>query len=404
MAQKDKKVKKSRPKNKKKMTKSLAHGKKLTRKDNFIRFLRVLVVIVLLGFIGLLVHYFYGFPEIKRVFVTSDNEDIPDLNDVIAEVANSIGVDENNYSLTTELDHIYIKLGINSDEFDLALVNSILTGKLEAADGILIKAKESDSGNYQLLEFHHPNTDMVYLIRLYYGKYSKSAPEVFLIIDDFGSYKNLLLDDFCKLDKEVNFAILPNEPYYKEVMEAAVSTGHDILIHIPMEPEDIKNNNPGKDAILVQYSPAKIKSLVRTYIERLPKAIAANNHMGSLATSQAEVMQPVLQELERHNLMFIDSYTSANSVVYQVAKSKQIKIWRRDMFLDDTKISAKLMEEKSQKLLDIAGDKNQIFVIGHCHSRKKLDFITEFINRAKANGFRFSAISKLKKNREVINA
>jgi len=386
---------KNKRRNDKEKVKKYKLGKKIKRKSRLVGFLRIATIIFLILFLVLIIYHFRSTKLIRKVIVAASGSEKIDLNDVIAEVAENIGVDEKNFKLINKQDHIYIEIGINPSDLDLVLANSIITGKILGAGGKQQFAKEADNGRYQLLQFSHPDNKLPFLIKIYYGKYVASLPEVFLIIDDFGSYNNSLLDEFCELDKEVSFAILPNEPHYEAVMNKANASGHDILIHMPMEPIDIKNNDPGKDAILVEYNENKVKSLVREYIKRLPLAVGANNHMGSLATSRADIMKPVLQVLKANDLIFIDSYTSANSVVAQVAEKEKMKIWERDIFLDDQKLSDELMDKKIAKLIDISTRSNQIFVIGHCHFKSKLEFIRKFIARAKDSGFRFSGISTL---------
>ena len=379
-------------------------GKKIDRKNPLTGFFRVTTIVFAIILVGLVLYHFRSIPLIHKVFVgTAANQKI-DLNDVIDEAAGSLGIDEKNFTLNKQKDHIYIELGINPSQWDLVLANSILTGKIEAAGGSQLSAVETKNGKSHLLEFTHPDNKLPFEIKIYYGKYEASLPEIFLIIDDFGSYNNSLLQEFCELDPEISFAILPNEPYYKEVMEKANQYGHNILIHMPMEPIDIKRNNPGKDAILVEYSENKIKSLVRGYIEKLPLAIAANNHMGSLATSRVDVMRPVLQVLKENDIMFIDSYTIAGTVAAEVAELEKMKIWERDLFLDDQKLSDELLDKKIAKLVEISTRSDQIFVIGHCHFKSKLEFAKKFIARAKDAGFRFSPISSLSNKKRGINA
>ena len=390
-------AKSKKRRNDKEKIKKYKLGKKIKRKSPLVGFLRIATIVFLILFLVLIIYHFRSTKLIHKAIVAVSGSEKIDLNDVIAEAAEDMGVDEKNFKLANKQDHIYIEMGINPSEWDLVLVNSIITGKIETAGGKQLYAKESDNGRYQLLQFSHPDNKLPFLIKIFYGKYAASLPEVFLIIDDFGSYINSLLDEFCELDKEVSFAILPNEVYYEEVMYKAHDSGHDILIHMPMEPIDLKNNNPGKGAILVQYNENKIKSLVREYIKRLPLAVGANNHMGSLATSRVDIMEPVLQVLKENNLMFIDSYTSANTVAAQVAATEKMKIWERDLFLDDQKeLTDAVLDKKLAKLVDISTRSNQIIVIGHCHFKSKLEFIKKFIARAKDSGFRFSAISTLK--------
>jgi polysaccharide deacetylase 2 family uncharacterized protein YibQ len=91
-------------------------------------------------------------------------------------------------------------------------------------------------------------------------------------------------------------------------------------------------------------------------------------------------------------------------VVLEVAKEKKIQIWRRDLFLDDEKLTAVLLEKKLQKLKEISQRNRQIFVIGHCHSTSRLEFIQDFIDRALADGFVLSPLSKLIQKEEVMDA
>lgn len=371
-------------------------GSKLNRKNSFIKWLRILfilVIVVLSGAIAIRLGYFR---QAKKAIVeTAGWEENNDLNDVIAATCADIGITEENFQLYNKEDHIYITIGVNQQEMDLLLVNSIITGKVEASGGKLINAKESASGSYQLIEYHAGEKSKPYLIRLYYGKYEEQGKEIYMIIDDLGSYKGELLDEFCRIDENITFAIIPNEPYYNECMLKANASGHDIMLHLPMEPMDIKNNNPGEKAILVDYSPARIKEYTRWALERVPLAIGANNHMGSLATSMESVMIPVMEVMQESGMFFIDSFTTANSIVSRVASQEMVMSSRRDIFLDNVKLDAKAMEEKLKKLNKIAERKDQIIVISHCHSKEKLEFAKEFIEKAQAEGYRFLRISRL---------
>jgi len=365
------------------------------RKNSFVKILRILLGVIILVLAVIAIMRFTNITDIRKVIVDATEKSEFDLNDVIAQTCNSIGVSESNYSLRNYADHVLIKVGINHNEMDLLLANSIISGKVIESGGEVVNAKESANGGYQMLEFRSATNAKPYLVRLYYGDYELKGKEIFMIIDDFGSYKHILLDDFCGIDPEISFAIIPNEPYYNEVMLKADASEHDILIHIPMEPIDIKNNDPGEKAILVEYSAARIKEYTREYIEKIPLAVGANNHMGSLATSMEKVMSPVLQVIKENGLFFIDSFTTANSIVSKVAAKEMVMSSRRDLFLDDSNLEPETLAAKLKKLDEIAARKDQIIVISHCHSREKLIFASEFIKKAKAAGYRFVRISKL---------
>ena len=84
---------------------------------------------------------------------------------------------------------------------------------------------------------------------------------------------------------------------------------------------------------MVDLDDDEIRKRVRSYLEILPKAVGANNHMGSRATQDERVMSAVLDELKAAGLFFVDSRTIATSVAYQLAREKLIPTAKRDMFL-----------------------------------------------------------------------
>jgi uncharacterized protein len=139
------------------------------------------------------------------------------------------------------------------------------------------------------------------MIRLYYsdkGIYRDKKVKLAIIIDDFGYYEDELLERFIALDKNLTFAILPHVPFSQSVMHKAAAAGIETMIHMPMEPMSFPKNDPGPNAIFVHQSPREINRLVERYVSELYLAKGANNHMGSLATADSDVMNAVLQTLK----------------------------------------------------------------------------------------------------------
>jgi polysaccharide deacetylase 2 family uncharacterized protein YibQ len=67
----------------------------------------------------------------------------------------------------------------------------------------------------------------------------------------------------------------------------------------------------------------------------IPKAIGANNHMGSEFTEHEDKMRLVLGTLKARGLFFIDSVTSPASTGLRLAHEMGIRSGRRDVFLDN---------------------------------------------------------------------
>ncbi len=218
--------------------------------------------------------------------------------------------------------------------------------------------------------------------------------KVALIIDDFGANGGDLLQAFCELDSKVSFAIMPGLAYSKTAMKKAVASGHETIIHIPMQPINFKENNPGSNAILMSMTGDQISQRVEDYIDELPYCIGANNHEGSAITGNLANMIAVLQVLKKHNMFFIDSATTSESMVAKAANQVGIPTARRRIFLDVPDTSPENTIAKIKDLEKIGAATGTVIVIGHCHNARKLEQIQSFIQQVKDLGYDLIPISK----------
>lgn len=293
-----------------------------------------------------------------------------------------LGIPESKYRQEKKDDAIYFSAGINSQTMDLNFANAIITGQIELAGGRILKGVEKNNNNRQVLEFFDIGQNQKYIVNLYYSQYastSKKLTKIAFVIDDFGYFNGKLLDDFLNLPEEITFAILPHCPHSREVMEKAAEKGHETIIHMPMEPLNYPKANPGENAIYVHDSPREIKKKVQGYIKQLPLCVGANNHMGSLATTDAAVMQAVLETLKKSNLFFIDSRTNQASIAYKMAKELMVPTYENTFFLDTPSISDKTFSEKIDYLKTVSKSRDYILVISHCAGQVHLDYLKRFL-------------------------
>jgi hypothetical protein len=292
---------------------------------------------------------------------------------------------------------IFFNIPIDPNLTDLTFSNMIFKGEAEANNGRFVSGKEI--GRRQILVLVDNETKQKYNIELYYKRSEESSlPKgriLSIIVDDFGNYKGKLLEGFAKSNPAVCFAIMPQTPYATEAMEIAKKYGHESIIHIPMEPINYPRENPGDHALFIQHSASEINRRVERFINQLPDCIGVNNHMGSLATSDEATMTALMHTIKKHNLIFIDSRTTNTSVAYQIAQRNQIKALKRDVFLDEPDISNATLDKKIEDCIALSQTKNYVVTIMHCHTAKHLDYLNQFIAKAKANGFDIVPITTL---------
>ena len=160
----------------------------------------------------------------------------------------------------------------------------------------------------------------------------RAGAELAIIIDDLGPAAALTRRAIA-LPRPVTLAFLPYADDLPELTAAARARGHEVFLHLPMQP--MGNPNPGPNAILVGLGPAEIERRLDWAFSRLPLATGVNNHMGSRATSDPETMLQVLRAVQRRGLSFVDSRTSPLSVAEGLAARLGLPHAARDVFLDN---------------------------------------------------------------------
>ncbi|MEJ5348836.1 MAG: divergent polysaccharide deacetylase family protein [Desulfosoma sp.] len=188
---------------------------------------------------------------------------------------------------------------------------------------------------------------------------------VALVIDDFG-YDLKIARKFINLPLPLTFSVLPHLPHTREVAALAAAHGHEVLIHMPMEPHGYPATNPGKGALLVAMTPQEMVAQIEKALKENPYARGLNNHMGSKFTEDPEAMRVVLQYLKSRGFYYLDSYTSGRSVAVSVAREIGVTCAQRDIFLDHEP-TEEFVRRQIAELIRRARVQGEAVAIGHPH-------------------------------------
>lgn len=161
-----------------------------------------------------------------------------------------------------------------------------------------------------------------------------AGPLLTIIMDDLGR-STYAAEVLTSLAQQVTFAILPEEPHAVQVAELAHAAGHEVMLHVPMEPQGYPAVNPGSEALFVKYDEADIRRRFDQFLTKVPHVTGANNHMGSRFTEDVRALTPVMESSREKGLFFVDSRTTGHSRVSEVAQSYGVPTMSRDVFLDN---------------------------------------------------------------------
>lgn len=220
-------------------------------------------------------------------------------------------------------------------------------------------------------------------------------PMIAIVIDDVG------LDQprsrrAIALPGPLTIAMLPYGYHLPEHGAAARRNGHELLVHMPMEPLDVEAN-PGPNALLTHLGEAELRRRIAWDLEQFTGYVGLNNHMGSRFTANPDGMRIVLEEARARGLMFLDSVTNRKTQGYRLAARIGLPYAVRDIFLDhDVALpSIRLQLEKVEKT---ALRQGHAIAIGHPHDAT-VTALREWLPTLRDKGFQLVPITAIVRNR-----
>lgn len=213
---------------------------------------------------------------------------------------------------------------------------------------------------------------------------------VALVIDDLGR-SVADVDRIEALGVPVTYAVLPYESRTAAVVAALGRDGGEMILHLPMQPEN--GENPGPGALTVTMSRAELTAATRRALAAVPGAKGMNNHMGSRLTADRASMDAVLRVVGRRGLYFLDSRTTPASLAYATARALDVPAAERQVFLDPDP-RAEAVRYQFRRLLAFARGRGAGIAIGHPHP-ETLRVLEEEIPQALSRGYRFVPVSYL---------
>ncbi|PHQ69667.1 MAG: hypothetical protein COB93_07505 [Sneathiella sp.] len=217
----------------------------------------------------------------------------------------------------------------------------------------------------------------------------KDKPLIAIVIDDVGLSRKRV-DELVKLPALLTLAFLPYAPGLQGKADMARNRGHEVMLHMPMEPTD-HHVDPGPDALLLGLSDEELRRRTRKNLDSFTGYVGVNNHMGSRFTANNDAMAIVLDMMAERGLLFLDSKTTAASVGYRLAVQRGMPSAKRDIFIDNV-ITEEAILKQLDKIEKVADRKGVAIAIGHPHL-ETISALKKWLPDARARGFLFIPIS-----------
>jgi len=223
---------------------------------------------------------------------------------------------------------------------------------------------------------------------------AQSPPaKIALILDDAGSGSQSQWA-FLDLPVKLSFAVLPGHPNSRLFAEKALDRGHEVIVHLPMQPLHSERQALEKEMLIPGMGEREVARILDAALLTIPGAIGINNHQGSFATQDRDLMRNLMRCLALRGLFFVDSFTHAASVGLDEATRAGMPGRRRDIFLDD-RIEPAYIEEALHALTLKAARDGKAIGIGHVTKPETLQVLQDKLPRYRAAGIEFVGISEI---------
>ena len=187
-----------------------------------------------------------------------------------------------------------------------------------------------------------------------------------LIMDDIGYGKENKYNIFERLyGFKITFSIIPGTFNAVKAEETAVNSGFEVMAHLPMQAKGIDNSY--EKAIRTDMSHEALYNRIEEMFSNFKYVKGANNHMGSKATSDKKTMLTLMTYLKKRNMFFVDSLTTSDSVVKEVAGLLEMDYLARNIFIDN-QTKTEYIKKQLEAACRIANKKKVAIAI--CHVRE----------------------------------
>ena len=190
-----------------------------------------------------------------------------------------------------------------------------------------------------------------------------NRPAIAIVIDDSG-VDEALTREAMMLPDAVTLAFLPDPQASWALSRQAYRAGHEIILHLPMEPKG--RENPGPMALKSGLSRSELARRLNWALSRVADYDGVNNHMGSRFTASRAGLIPVMRELSARGLFFLDSRTTPDTQGEKLAREAGLLTGARDVFVDN-RASAAAIVRALLRVEERARANGSVIAIAHPH-------------------------------------
>jgi polysaccharide deacetylase 2 family uncharacterized protein YibQ len=219
----------------------------------------------------------------------------------------------------------------------------------------------------------------------------KDAPRIAIVIQGLGVSASATQEALAKMPEAVTFAFAPYTADAERLVSRARSAGHEVLLQVPMEPFDYPDNDPGPQTLLMTLSAEQNVDRLHWLMSRFQGYVGITNLMGARFTASEASLSPVLREMSKRGLIYLDDGSAPRSVASQIAGANNLPFAKAEVAIDAVPTPANI-DRALSRLETLASERG--FAVGISSPLPAaLDRIERWIKAAESRGYLVVPIS-----------
>ena len=160
-------------------------------------------------------------------------------------------------------------------------------------------------------------------------------PAITIVIDDLGVLRSGTARTLA-LPGPLTLSWFPFAPRLAEQVAEGVAKGHETTLHMPMQAGPHTEASVGPNPLRVDLPASVNLARLRDALSAVPGIVGFNNHMGTVATRDAALMNLVALEAKEQGMLFLDSVVIPHSEGVRRCDIAGVPTAARDAFIDNT--------------------------------------------------------------------
>lgn len=219
-----------------------------------------------------------------------------------------------------------------------------------------------------------------------------------LVIGGLGMSQTGTQNAIRSLPPEVTMAFAASGNSLQRWMQEARRGGHEILMQIPLEPFDYPANDPGPETLRVDVGAKQNLAEFHAALGQITNYTGVMNFLGGRFLADADALEPIMRDLGKRGLLFLDDGTSAQSLSGTLADTIGVPHAFADMVVD-SELDRTVILKKLDELERIARRNGTAIGVASTFD-ESIAAIAQWADEASGRGIELVGVSALVKDPE----